>query len=59
MWEEAAAPYQGVTLRLPVGGRGYWGADEEASKDFEKISRVKSIWETSQTPNCSTCCSSI
>ena len=32
-------------MRLPVGGRGHWGANEEASKDFERITGIKSIWE--------------
>lgn len=44
-WKKAAAPYQGVTVRLPVGGRGHWGANEEASKDFERITGIKSVWE--------------
>jgi multiple sugar transport system substrate-binding protein len=45
MWKKAADPYQGATLRLPVGGRGHWGANEEASKDFERITGIKSVWE--------------
>jgi multiple sugar transport system substrate-binding protein len=45
MWKKAGEPYQGVTLRLPVGGRGHWGANEEASKEFERLTGIKSIWE--------------
>jgi multiple sugar transport system substrate-binding protein len=45
LWKKAGAPYQGVTLRLPVGGRGHWGANEEASKVFEQLTGIKSIWE--------------
>ena len=45
MWKKAGHAYQGVTLRLPVGGRGHWGANEEASKDFEKLTGIKSVWE--------------
>jgi multiple sugar transport system substrate-binding protein len=45
VWKKAGAAYQGVTLRLPVGGRGHWGANEEASHDFERITGIKSIWE--------------
>jgi multiple sugar transport system substrate-binding protein len=45
VWKKAAAPYQGVTLRLPVGQQGHWGVNEEASKEFERITGIKSIWE--------------
>jgi multiple sugar transport system substrate-binding protein len=45
MWKKAGQPYSGATLRLPVGGRGHWGANEEASKDFARLTGIKSVWE--------------
>lgn len=45
MWKKAGEPYKGVTLRSPVGGVGHWLANEEASKEFEALTGIKTEWE--------------